>query len=205
MYFGDNRISNVYVNHLDSRNDRLESIKFQFKMLDTEFNIFPAIKHQDGSVGNKLSFIKILETAILNNESKIFFFEDDALIRKCFSDDIGNIVNEIFKTDCDICVFHHPQPLDIEFNGLIGQRRKKPWCTQCLFVNNIIKVHDFMKTKQDNTHGLDFCLVNSNLNFFVTRNEYVVQLDDYSDIAGKEVRRFKHKDKYEDLLRLDKK
>jgi hypothetical protein len=38
----------------------------------------------------------------------------------------------------------------------------------------------------------------------VTRNEYVVQLDDYSDIAGKEVRRFKHKDKYEDLLRLDK-
>jgi len=194
---------NIYVNHLEERTDRLEILNRQFKQLNSTYTLFNAIRHKDGSVGNKLSFIKILELAMSRGEKRILFLEDDVLFRKCILDDIGSIMEAVRETDCEILCFHNPQIHKLtneQMKEIVVRMSRKPWCTQCLYLNNLEKIYSHMKKKETDKNGLDYTLVNSGLITYCTGKEYALQLDDYSDIEGKVMKRFKHKDDYKDLL-----
>jgi GR25 family glycosyltransferase involved in LPS biosynthesis len=191
----------IYINHLPERKDREESIKYQFNYLQASYQFFDAIRHQDGSVGNKLSFIKILEDAMTKNYKNILFCEDDVLLRRCINEDIYSIKQDIHKENFDILCFHHPHPYEVPTSDRLTVKIRKPWCNHFMYLNNIEKIHKHVKDRESNHHGLDFTLVNSNLNCYITLKEYAMQLDDYSDIGKKVVRRFKHQGNYSDLLK----
>lgn len=68
----------TYVINLPERTDRREHILKQFAKRDEfDVKIFPAIKHKIGAVGLWLSFRKIVELAIENNDDVIIICEDD--------------------------------------------------------------------------------------------------------------------------------
>jgi GR25 family glycosyltransferase involved in LPS biosynthesis len=194
---------NIYVNHLEERTDRLEILNRQFKQLNSTYTLFNAIRHKDGSVGNKLSFIKIIELAMSRGEKRILFLEDDVLFRKCILDDIGSIMKAVRETDCEILCFHNPQIVKLtedEKKMLIVRRKHKIWCNQCLYLSNLGKIYEHVKERESNTNGLDYTLVYSRLISYCTGKEYAIQLDDYSNIKNRIMRRFDHRRIYEDLL-----
>lgn len=187
----------IYVINLDSRVDRMESIRSQFNKIGLEFTRFSAIKETNGVNGCRLSHLAILKDAKEQGYKKILICEDDLALRKKFIHDIGGILENCL--DCDMLYFHHPQPSDIKTNVNVV-KHQAPWCTHMYAVMNIDNVFNWVNDNNIDMHAIDNIYVNSRLQTSITREEYAFQLPDKSDISGVIEHRFKHTMYYDDLL-----
>lgn len=68
----------IYLINLEERKDRLEKMKAEFKKLNLNFEIFKAIKNNNGALGCTLSHIECLKIAKNNNYEYCMICEDDA-------------------------------------------------------------------------------------------------------------------------------
>jgi GR25 family glycosyltransferase involved in LPS biosynthesis len=68
----------IYLINLEERKDRLEKMKVEFQKLNLNFEIFKAIKNNNGALGCTLSHIECLKMAKNNNFDYCMICEDDA-------------------------------------------------------------------------------------------------------------------------------
>ncbi len=73
----DIKLNNVFYINLDYRTDRKIKIEKQLNILEWQYERFPAIKHNNGSIGCSMSHLKLLELAKENNLDYIVILEDD--------------------------------------------------------------------------------------------------------------------------------
>lgn len=183
---------------MDNRPDRMKSIEDQFSKIDLRFTRFNAIKSTNGVNGCRKSHLEILKDAKNKGYNKIIICEDDLVLRRSIQRDISEIMNDV--GNFDLLYFHHPQPSDVFYTGKTVTKHQAPWCTHFYVVGNIENVLNHVLSRDIDNMAIDNIYVNSNLNCFITVDEYAFQLADYSDISGAVVDRFAHRNQFMDLL-----
>lgn len=73
----DHFFSKIYVINLPERTDRLEQTDMEMKKYGIPYQVYPAIKHESGVEGLRLTYMQLLKRCILNSHSHILVFEDD--------------------------------------------------------------------------------------------------------------------------------
>jgi len=209
----------IYVVNLSERKDRLESINNQFKAINSTFTRFDAIKgttgRRPGTQGNKMSWHKILSQAIDKGQETIAICEDDACFRRSIVPDIPTLAKLIKETDFEILSFHHCCKNESEKgkNNYLERFKeyedkepflihvsRKPWCNQFLVLQNLKKWRDHIHSCINTDRSLDNCLTVFKANCYTTSKEYCFQLDDFSSIQNRTMKRFSRKSLYKDLI-----
>lgn len=204
-------LDEIYVVNLDERQDRLNNIKYQFSELGTQFTRISATKDKNGTLGNKKSWLRILQMAIRKGQQTIGICEDDVVFRYQLLKDLPVLAPMINETDFEVLSMHHyceqagkasnRMNLPEEDLSLIKVRRK-PWCNQMLMLRNLAKWSNQIRRsiiKQPN-RSLDNTITVFDAKAYITSREYAFQLDDYSSIKKKNMRRFKQKLRYKDII-----
>ena len=207
-------VDEIYVVNLDERTDRLESVKKQFDALNSTFTRFSAVKAIEGSQGNKHSWLKILQDAVEKGQKTIAVCEDDVVFRYQLLKDLPVLEPLIKSTDFDVLSMHHYCGMAGKASSLIRtpeveeitlmRRPTKPWCNHFLILQNLKDWRDHLVTcihnKKHCRRTLDNALTVFKRKCYVTSKEYAFQLDDFSDIQQKKIRRFKQKSRYGDII-----
>lgn len=204
-------VDEIYVVNLDERQDRLKNAIYQFSELNSKFTRISATKNNIGTLGNKKSWLRILQMAIRKQSKTIAICEDDVVFRYQLLKDLPVLSPMIKQTDFEVLSMHHyceqagkasnrmNQPEDDI--SLISVKRK-PWCNQMVILRNLPKWKNQIQRsiiKQPN-RSLDNTITVFNAKAYVTSREYAFQLDDYSSIQKKNMRRFKQKLRYKDII-----
>lgn len=94
----------AYVPNLSHREDRRKSIRRQFSdKPEFELNLFTAITHENGAVGQWQSFIKTVEKEYLKKSDYFLFCEDDHVFTTAYSKNfLWTCIAETINLDGDV-------------------------------------------------------------------------------------------------------
>ena len=201
--------NHIYIN-LDERNDRMISCENELKKIGIDLpNRFSAIKNKQGAVGCSMSHLKCLQTAKEENLPYICIFEDDIIIPK--PNKVKNQVNRILESGIEWDV------LLLAGNAFLPHKVISDdyiCVNKCFTTTAYIVKSSYYDTLIDNIKkGILLLIQTKNSSWTIDTNWFslmrqdtflllnpptIYQMEDYSDIEGKEVN-------YKDLmLSIDK-
>lgn len=178
----------TYIINLPNRPDRLQTISQQLQFLGIPFNVWSAIKHENGRLGLTLTMEQLFAHCLKNNYDNVFVFEDDAKI----------LTNEYIEI-IDKCIHQLPENYDLLYAGCNLHGKCKRYSENLLIASGMYSSHSILYSRQAiekilpllhtyNTY--DKLLVEEIQPYessFCSYPLLVTQESGYSDIAGKEV------------------
>lgn len=175
----------AYVINLDDRKDRLVSVMGEFNKVGIVVNRFPAIKHEDGVVGCKLSHLEIIKKAKYNDSINVLIFEDDVQFCNGFSDFNFNIINDYMWDMFFLGSRQMSKPVTVS-NMIV--KLTKSWCAHAYMVNG--NFYDkYIDVVENDNRAIDVILgdLMPEINAYAFYPDLVIQRPDYSNILNRHV------------------
>lgn len=182
--------SDIYCINLDERKDRWNDVVEDLKTLElTQIKRYPAIKHERGAIGCRLSHVDIITQARDNGLDNVLILEDDIKVLPGKGDHISKALEELSAIDWEIFYFGATIAPGAAVTPVTDHvaRTNFAYTTHAYALNGKIFDHVLEAVKKYNVIDVFYNeqVVNRGKAYIINPIR-IVQRESYSDIEGKD-------------------